>query len=86
MKCAKSSVTLDQLIEDLTAIRAEHGMGAMPVGFFTEKRLVPGSMQDFVEHKLRCIAKLEASLGEPFLAFELACAQSDLGVRTEIAA
>ena len=86
MNCAKPSVTLDRLIADLIAIRAEHGLGDMPVGFFSEKRIVPGSPAHLIEHKLREVGKFEASLGEPFLGFVLAGAEKDLGVRTQIAA
>lgn len=88
MNCAKSSVTLDRLIEDLVAIRAEHGMGDMPVGFFSAKSRRPvGDFEHYhlVEHKLLEVAKLDAALGEPFLAFVLAGAEKDQGVSTELA-
>jgi hypothetical protein len=90
MNCAKSSVTLDRLIEDLVAIRAEHGLGDMPVGFFSAKsrREVDSNLEDYrlVEHKLLEVAKLDAALGEPFLAFVLTGAEKDLGVRTQLTA
>lgn len=87
MNCAKSSVTLDRLIEDLIAIRAEHGLGDMPVGFFIAKnrRVIEGEeFAQLIEHKLREVEKFETSLGEPFLGFVLGGAEKALGVSTAI--
>ena len=85
MNCAKSSVTLDQLIADLTAIRAEHGLGAMPVGFFCAKGPYSDGKSHMIEHKLLFASKLETPLGEPFFGFVLSGAEKDLGIATQLA-